>query len=86
MNAVGLRRAGFSAAQRSEIKEAFALLYRRGLNVAQAVAEAGTRPWTEPGAMFWNFVAAAKKRGLCDYLPARHTRKTRAAPAGGDDG
>ncbi len=86
LNAVGLRRAGFSAAQRSEIKEAFALLYRRGLNVAQAMAAAGTRPWTEPGRAFWDFVAAAGKRGLCDYLPARNARKSRAAPAPGDDG
>lgn len=37
INVVGLRRAGISAAVREEIKQAYKLLYRSGLNVSQAV-------------------------------------------------
>lgn len=39
INAVGLRRAGISAESRSEIKQAYKLLYRSGLNVQQALVE-----------------------------------------------
>ena len=39
INVVGLRRAGISSAVRMEIKQAYRLLYRSGLNVSQALAE-----------------------------------------------
>jgi UDP-N-acetylglucosamine acyltransferase len=39
LNVVGLRRAGFDAAARARIKQAFRLLYRSGLNLKQALAE-----------------------------------------------
>ncbi len=39
INVVGLRRAGFPAAVRDEIKTAYKLLYRSGLNVSQALEE-----------------------------------------------
>lgn len=38
INVVGMRRSGFSAETRGEIKQAYKLLYRSGLNVSQAVA------------------------------------------------
>lgn len=71
LNVVGLRRAGFTAAQRTEIKEAFALLYRSGLNVSQALTESAQKPWGPEAQAFWDFVAGSKKRGLCDFLPDR---------------
>ena len=71
LNVVGLRRAGLDAAQRAEIKAAFALLYRSGMNVAQALAAARERPWEAEGRAFWNFIEAAGKRGLCDLLATR---------------
>lgn len=37
INVVGMRRAGFDAATREEVKQAYKLLYRSGLNVTQAV-------------------------------------------------
>ena len=37
LNAVGLRRAGLSLAAREEVKRAYKLLYRKGLNVSQAL-------------------------------------------------
>jgi len=68
LNMVGMRRAGFTPEQRSEIKEAFALLYRRGLNTAQALAAARERTWGPEATAFFDFVAAAKKRGICGVL------------------
>ena len=71
LNVVGLRRAGFDAAARAEIKRAFDLLYRSGKNTSQAIAAAHAAEWTGTGREFWDFVAAAKKRGLCDWLGSR---------------
>jgi len=71
LNVIGMRRAGFSAEQRREVKTAFDLLYRAGLNVSQALAAAGERTWGEEGREFWEFVASAKKKGICDFIPAR---------------
>src|SRR5262249_3882261 len=41
INVVGLRRAGFSQPLRDEVKRAFELLYRSGLNSSEALEEAG---------------------------------------------
>ncbi|HEX8297242.1 MAG TPA: acyl-ACP--UDP-N-acetylglucosamine O-acyltransferase [Chthoniobacteraceae bacterium] len=71
LNVIGLRRAGLTAAERVEVKRAFALLYRSGLNVSQALTAASEQSWGEPAQQFWDFVAAAKTRGLCDFLPTR---------------
>jgi UDP-N-acetylglucosamine acyltransferase len=71
LNVVGMRRAGLDAAARAEIKAAFALLYRSGLNVSQALAASAERQWGEAARHFWDFVAAARKRGLCDFLATR---------------
>jgi UDP-N-acetylglucosamine acyltransferase len=71
LNVIGLRRAGFDAAARAEIKDAFTLLYRKGFNVSQAIAAAQQREWTEPGRTFWEFVAASKKKGLCSLIRTR---------------
>ena len=80
LNVVGMRRAGFSAEQRREVKAAFDLLYRGGLNVSQALAAAGERTWGDEGREFWAFVAGAKKKGICDFIPLRSGR-----PAGATD-
>jgi UDP-N-acetylglucosamine acyltransferase len=72
LNVVGLRRAGLSTQTRAEIKAAFSLVYRRGLNTAQALEAAGERSWGEDAAAFLEFIAQAKKRGICDLLGSRH--------------
>jgi UDP-N-acetylglucosamine acyltransferase len=74
LNIVGMRRAGFSAEQRAEIKEAFALLYRRGMNVTQALAAARERAWGPEAQAFFEFVEAGKKRGFCAFLAGRKNR------------
>jgi UDP-N-acetylglucosamine acyltransferase len=65
LNTVGLRRAGLSAQDRDGIKAAFKLLYTSGLNVAQAIEEAATRNLGGAAHEFFEFVANAKKRGIC---------------------
>jgi UDP-N-acetylglucosamine acyltransferase len=67
MNIVGLRRAGFSQADRDEVKRAFKLLYKSELNTKQALekrVEAGFGPI---GREFFDFVAEAGKRGIISY-------------------
>lgn len=65
LNVVGLRRAGFSAKQREEIKAAFKLVYLSGLNIGQALEKAATMKFDGPAREFLDFVANAKKRGIC---------------------
>jgi len=71
LNVVGLRRAGFSAAQRADVKEAFALLYQRGLNTSAALAAVRELTLSPEAAEFFDFVAAANKRGICGLLARR---------------
>jgi len=65
LNIVGMRRAGLSANDRSEIKEAFKLVYLSGLNTSQALSKAETMTFGAPAREFLDFVASAKKRGIC---------------------
>lgn len=67
VNIVGLRRADFSAADRDEIKRAFKLLYRSGLNAKQALEKAGEMKFGPAGREFFEFVAHAGKRGIVSY-------------------
>ena len=69
VNVVGLRRAGFTGAQRDEIKRAFKLLYKSGLNLRQALEQAAATEFGPLGREFFEFVANARKRGI---LPYRH--------------
>jgi len=71
LNVVGLRRAGFSAEQRTAIKDAFGLLFRRGMNTTQALTVARDLPLGPEAKEFFEFVAAAKKRGICDLITTR---------------
>ncbi|MEP6936701.1 MAG: acyl-ACP--UDP-N-acetylglucosamine O-acyltransferase [Chthoniobacterales bacterium] len=67
LNVIGLRRAGFSAAQRAEIKAAFKLLYTSGLNTRQALEKAATTEFSDAGREFFDFVAGAQERGICAF-------------------
>jgi UDP-N-acetylglucosamine acyltransferase len=70
INTIGLRRAGFSPADRTEIRRAFKLLFRSGLNVSQAMDEAGRHTWGPPAQAFFDF-AKNSRRGLCEGRPGR---------------
>ena len=65
LNIVGMRRAGFSAKDRDQIKEAFKLVYLSGLNTSQALEKAKTMTLGAPAREFLDFVATSKKRGIC---------------------
>ena len=65
INAVGLKRAGMTSEKRLEIKKAYNLLYRSGVNVTQALEISRGESWGEEAAYFWEFVAGAKRRGIC---------------------
>jgi UDP-N-acetylglucosamine acyltransferase len=67
LNVVGLRRAGFSANDRDEIKAAFKLVYASGLNISQAIEKAATMKLGAGAREFIDFVANAKKRGICPF-------------------
>ena len=70
VNVVGLRRAGFSSKDRDEIKTAFKLVYTTRLNISQALERAATMKFGAPAREFLDFVANAKKRGIC---PLKHS-------------
>ena len=72
VNVVGLRRAGFSAKDRDEIKIAFKLVYTTRLNISQALKKAATMKFGAPAREFLEFVTNAKKRGICP-LKRGHT-------------
>jgi UDP-N-acetylglucosamine acyltransferase len=65
VNAFGLRRAGFGVKDRDEIKAAFKLVYLSGLNISQALEKAATLRFGAPAREFLDFVANAKRRGIC---------------------
>src|SRR5207237_6798229 len=67
LNVIGLRRAGLSAKDRDEIKAAFKLVYLSGLNVSEALNKATTKEFRGPAREFLDFVANAKKRGICPF-------------------
>jgi UDP-N-acetylglucosamine acyltransferase len=67
VNVIGLRRAGFSAQDRDEIKAAFKLIYMSGLNISQALEKAATMKVGPAAREFFEFVAAAEKRGICPF-------------------
>ena len=65
LNAVGLRRAGLSRETRAEIKKAFRLIYRSGLNVTEALRAASQEKWSSEAMAFFDFIDQSKKRGIC---------------------
>lgn len=69
LNTVGLRRAGLTASERKQIKEAFEILYRSGLNLTQAkerLYAVENNPFAREIAVFLE----NSKRGICQ--PAFH--------------
>jgi len=69
LNIIGLRRAGFSAEQRLELKRLYKFLFRSGKNVRAAVAAAQEK-FTSPGAKIMLEFMATAKRGVCSDLGA----------------
>lgn len=64
LNIVGLRRAGFTAEQRLQLKKLYHALFRSGKNLRTAIADARGEFVDGPAGTMLDFVAAAKK-GVC---------------------
>jgi UDP-N-acetylglucosamine acyltransferase len=64
LNTVGLRRAGLTPAERLELKQLYRALFREGVNLRAAVADAQTKFTSAPAKVMLGFVAASK-RGVC---------------------
>ncbi len=64
LNMVGLRRAGFTAEQRLELKRLYHVLFRSGNNLRAALAGAREKFTSETAKILLDFVAGAK-RGVC---------------------
>jgi UDP-N-acetylglucosamine acyltransferase len=69
LNTIGLRRAGFSAAERLELKRLYKALFRSGTTMRAAV-ETAAREFTSPRAQALIEFVRASKRGVCADVSA----------------
>lgn len=65
INSVGLKRAGFSPADRREIKEAFRRIYRSSTPLPDVLAEAAETELSGPVQAFYDFFGKKSKKGVC---------------------
>lgn len=71
LNIVGMRRAGFSAAERMEVKRLYKFLFREGRRLRPALAEAESQFKSAPSRAMLEFLAGTK-RGCCASAGTRH--------------
>lgn len=71
INAIGLRRAGFTAEERDELKSAYRMLYRSGRPFTRAVEEIDRKLRTAPGRRLVEFLLEPSKRGITGGRQAR---------------
>lgn len=64
LNIVGMRRVGFTAAQRLELKQLYRFLFRENRNLREAAAVAREKFTSETARQVLDFIAASK-RGVC---------------------
>ena len=64
LNVIGLRRGGFSAEERADIKRAYQLLFRSGGNISEALGEAEEASWTEVAEKLLHAARHASRKGL----------------------
>jgi len=70
LNVVGMRRAGLNAGERLAVKRAFAVIYRSGLNVGQAVEKLKQDEKSPLVQEIIGFVESSK-RGICGFVSAQ---------------
>jgi len=61
LNAIGLRRAGFSSEARMEIRRAYKLMFHSNLNVTQALEAAAKETWSTEAQEFFDFFHGSKR-------------------------
>lgn len=71
VNAVGLRRAGFTPADRAELREAYQVVYRSGLGLREAVERLTTKCTTVPAQQLLAFLKETSSRGFTKGLLPR---------------
>src|ERR1043165_9778529 len=75
LNSVGLRRAGFSAAERLELKQLYRFLFRESRNLREAASSAGEKFSSSPARTLLDFIATSK-RGVCADVGSDGSEKT----------
>ncbi len=70
-NIVGIKRAGFDEKTRGQIKKAFGILYRSGLNIKNAIEKIENELDSAQIKYFIDFIRASDKRGICKYKTRR---------------
>lgn len=68
INLIGLRRAGFTAEERTEIRAAYKQLYRSGESFRAGIESVTQSVKSEPGRRLVEFLRGASKRGFERYL------------------
>ncbi|MFK7910961.1 MAG: acyl-ACP--UDP-N-acetylglucosamine O-acyltransferase [Akkermansiaceae bacterium] len=64
LNVIGLRRGGFTAEERADIKRAYNLLFRSGGNLSEALEEAHKTTWTDVAKLLLHSARHASRKGL----------------------
>lgn len=67
LNVIGLRRAGFSPAERAELKRLMKLVWHRGHNLSQALAEAAKDSWSGPAENLLAFLQGRSLKGVASF-------------------
>jgi UDP-N-acetylglucosamine acyltransferase len=79
LNTIGLRRAGFSVAERTELKRLYQKLFFSGVNLSKAVAEAKQEAVSESAKHLLEFIATSK-RGVCRHRGAQYGQEATDEP------
>lgn len=66
-NVIGMRRAGVTAVERTEIRNAYKTLYRSGLGFREAIRRVANQVQSEPGRRLAEFLQGVSKRGFERY-------------------
>jgi UDP-N-acetylglucosamine acyltransferase len=64
LNAVGLKRQGYTPAERMELKQAYAMIFRSGHNLKQSLELAAQRTWSGPAVLFLDFLRNLGPKGV----------------------
>jgi UDP-N-acetylglucosamine acyltransferase len=79
VNVVGMRRAGMAPEQRRNVKHAYRVLYRSGLNVPHAIAQLRALPETPEIRALVQFIEVSM-RGICAAAPRHRGRASSMSP------
>lgn len=64
LNVIGLRRAGFDASQRKEVKAAYNLLFKSNFSMSEALAEADKTSWSDQANLLLDAARTPSRKGM----------------------